>query len=65
MTIPEYPKWVQRSPEIGAVLCKNKAEEDKLLADYDASLKAQEKEADEELPKLEIQTRQQEQHKRK
>ncbi len=32
----EYPKWVQRDPNVGAVLCLNKGEEDKLLADWEA-----------------------------
>lgn len=32
----EYPKWVQRAPDIGAVLCKNAAEEKQLLDDWDA-----------------------------
>lgn len=31
-----YPKWVQRAPEIGAVLCLNEAEESQLLADWSA-----------------------------
>lgn len=31
-----FPKWVQRAPGIGAVLCQNQKEEDKLLADWDA-----------------------------
>jgi hypothetical protein len=35
-TAKEYPKWVQREPDIGAVLCKNKAEEDKLMGDWAA-----------------------------
>lgn len=29
-----YPKWVQRAPEIGAVLCLNEAEERQLLDDW-------------------------------
>lgn len=31
-----YPKWVQRAPHIGPVLCLNAAEEKKLLDDWDA-----------------------------
>lgn len=31
-----YPKWVQRAPGIGAVLCNNVKEEQKLLEDWDA-----------------------------
>ena len=27
----EYPKWVQRAPHIGAVLCLNAAEEKELM----------------------------------
>lgn len=30
-----YPKWVQRAPHIGAVLCLNDAEEKKLLDDWE------------------------------
>lgn len=30
-----YPKWVQRAPGIGAVLCQNAKEEAKLLEDWD------------------------------
>lgn len=32
----EYPKWVQRAPHIGAVLCQNAKEEQTLLGDWDA-----------------------------
>jgi hypothetical protein len=32
----EYPKWVQRAPDIGAVLCLNAAEEKQLLDDWAA-----------------------------
>lgn len=32
----EYPKWVQRAPHIGAVLCLDADEEQKLLADWKA-----------------------------
>lgn len=31
-----YPKWVQRAPYIGAVLCLNEEEETQLLADWEA-----------------------------
>ena len=31
----EYPKWVQRAPDIGAVLCINANEEKKLLDSWD------------------------------
>lgn len=31
-----YPKWVQRAPDIGAVLCLSEAEERKLLDDWAA-----------------------------
>ena len=31
----EYPKWVQRTPDIGPVLCRNAKEEQKLLEDWD------------------------------
>lgn len=31
----EYPKWVQRAPHIGAVLCLNAKEEAKLLEDWE------------------------------
>jgi hypothetical protein len=30
-----HPKWVQREPTIGAVLCMNQAEEDALLLDWE------------------------------
>lgn len=30
----EYPKWVQRAPHIGPVLCSNAKEEEKLLEDW-------------------------------
>lgn len=30
----EFPKWVQRAPHIGAVLCLTAAEETKLLDDF-------------------------------
>lgn len=32
----EYPKWVQRAPSIGAVLCASAREEKELLEDWDA-----------------------------
>lgn len=32
----EYPKWVQRTPDIGAVLCRNAKEEQKLAEDWEA-----------------------------
>lgn len=32
----DFPKWVQRAPDIGAVLCANQKEEDKLRSDWDA-----------------------------
>lgn len=31
----EYPKWVQRAPDIGAVLCANAREEKALLDAWD------------------------------
>jgi hypothetical protein len=39
----EYPKWVQRDQNIGAVLCCNKAEEDELLGDWQAAKVAEAK----------------------
>ena len=41
----EYPKWVQRAPDIGAVLCKNAKEEAKLLEDWDAEKLAEAEDA--------------------
>jgi hypothetical protein len=38
--VKEYPKWVQRARHIGPVLCQDKAEEDKLLADWRAEQEA-------------------------
>lgn len=32
----EYPKWVQRAPTIGPVLCANAKEEKELLDNWDA-----------------------------
>lgn len=32
----DFPKWVQRAPDIGPVLCANQKEEDKLRSDWDA-----------------------------
>jgi hypothetical protein len=43
-----YPKWVQREPTIGAVLCLNEAEEKKLLDDWAAEKAAQAKAAEAE-----------------
>jgi len=37
-----YPKWVQRAPDIGAVLCLDEAEEKQLLDDWAARDKPQE-----------------------
>lgn len=31
----EYPKWVQRDPSIGSVLCRNEKEERELLNAWD------------------------------
>lgn len=42
-----YPKWVQRAPDIGAVLCLSEADEKKLLSDW----------ADEQLEKEEAATK--------
>jgi len=42
-----YPKWVQRAPDIGAVLCANEAEEQKLLSDWGAELAAASQSGDE------------------
>lgn len=42
-----YPKWVQREPDIGAVLCLNEVEEKKLLDDW-AAEKAEKAKAVEE-----------------
>lgn len=35
MSTNEYPKWVQRAPHIGLVLCLNAREEQKLLEDWE------------------------------
>ena len=35
----EYPKWVQRSQDLGPVLCVSAQEEAKVLADHAAYLK--------------------------
>lgn len=36
-----YPKWVQRAPHIGAVLCLNEEEETQMLADWQAQTGAE------------------------
>ena len=36
-----YPKWVQRAPDIGAVLCTSSDEEKQLLADWKAEKEAE------------------------
>lgn len=41
----EYPKWVQRTPHIGPVLCANAAEEKKLMEDWEAEQLAHAEEA--------------------
>lgn len=47
LPVKEYPKWVQREPHIGAVLCLNKAEEAALLGDWnDAKLAVAKAEAE-------------------
>lgn len=38
-----YPKWVQRSPNVGPVLCQDEAEEKALLDDWKAQEKARAK----------------------
>ncbi len=43
-----YPKWVQRSPYVGAVLCANEAEETQLLADWEVKQAPASEEAQEE-----------------
>jgi hypothetical protein len=43
----EYPKWVQRAPHIGAVLCTNAKEEQKLLEDWELEQMAAAEEAGE------------------
>lgn len=45
LPVNEYPKWVQRAPHIGPVLCRNKAEEDQLLADWHAEQEAEARKA--------------------
>lgn len=45
MSQPEYPKWIKRSPQIGAVLVTSAAEEKQLLADWDAEQLAKAEEA--------------------
>lgn len=41
-----YPKWVQRAPYIGAVLCLNAKEEQKLLEDWELEQMAAAEEAE-------------------
>lgn len=41
----EYPKWVQRSPDIGAVLCRNAKEEKDLMESWDEEQLAKAEEA--------------------
>lgn len=42
-----YPKFVQREPHIGAVLCQNEDEEKQLLGDWKAEKALAAKEAEE------------------
>lgn len=41
----DYPKWVSRSPEVGAVLCLNEAEEKQLWDNWNAALLKEAEEA--------------------
>jgi hypothetical protein len=41
----QYPKWVQRAPDIGAVLCRNAAEEKELMDAWNAEQEANAKAA--------------------
>jgi hypothetical protein len=41
-----YPRWVQRAPHIGHVLCHSAEEEAQLLGDYAAEQKAAAKETE-------------------
>lgn len=40
-----YPKWIQRAPHVGPVLCASEDEEKQLQADWKAELEANAKEA--------------------
>jgi len=35
-----YPKWVQRAPHVGAVLCQSEDEEKQVMSDWKAEVEA-------------------------